>query len=243
MDIRKIGRRNIVFTFYDLGIGTNVSVIVTARRFFIIDSYLGPESMAQVDSYLLKEYGERDYLLINTHSDWDHIWGNCYFEDVDIVGHELIYGEIDAHGERALREEASYKRGRVVLSYPNLVFDNRLVFPEEGIEIFYSPGHTVDSISVIDRQDEILYVGDNIEGPIPYVQSKNLLAYIRTLEHYLDLGLESIVGGHTGLVGLDLVERNLAYLRDLYRGKVRESDELGEVHRENLDFLDRPSPI
>ena len=36
-----------------------------------------------------------------------------------------------------------------------------MYFPEDGISLFHTPGHTDDGISIYDAVDKALYVGDN----------------------------------------------------------------------------------
>jgi len=239
MDVRQIGPRNILFSFYDLAIPTNVASIVTEDNFFIIDSYLGEEPMEMVKGYLEDSYGEKDYVLINTHSDWDHVWGNSSFEEDLIISHSKCYEDMLETGESYLDTYSSYQRARVRLVYPNLTFTDSLDFQASGIGLRYTKGHSDDSISIIDFQDRIVYVGDNLERPYPHIQSRDLDSYIKTLEYYLDLGIEKLVGGHTGLEGLDLVGENLDYLRKIKRGEEPRlySEEARETHRTNMEFL------
>ncbi|SHJ93000.1 hypothetical protein SAMN02745163_02853 [Clostridium cavendishii DSM 21758] len=45
---------------------------------------------------------------------------------------------------------------------PDFVFENELYFSEDKIKLFHIPGHTIDLISVLDEEDNVLLVGDNI---------------------------------------------------------------------------------
>ena len=174
MEIKEVASRGILFTFYDIGMATNVYNIVGRDYFFIVDSYLGPKTMEKVDRYLRNRFGDKKYIVINTHSDWDHIWGNIFFEGGKIIGHRDIAKNILVDGEKYLEKYSKYKRGEVKLLLPNILFDGELEFLDEDIYIFTSKGHTDDSISVVDRRDRVLLAGDNIEGPIPYLQSRDL---------------------------------------------------------------------
>ena len=77
---------------------------------------------------------------------------------------------------------------------PNLVFDGSLYFPEDGVRVFYTPGHTVDCISVFDEVDRVLNAGDNIgdtmEELVPELKTEKAV-YVKTLHMYqaLDVGL------------------------------------------------------
>lgn len=237
MEIKKIGSRGLVFSFYDLGIVTNVSSIITKDCFFIIDTYLGPDIMKEIESFLLDKYGDRKFVIINTHSDWDHIWGNCYFENTDIISHASCYEEILKYGEIYLDKYREYHRGEVEIKFPNITFDRSITYRNESIHIYHSPGHSKDSISVIDEIDRVIYVGDNIESPIPYIQDRDLNTYMGTLEAYLDLDIDTFIGGHTGIVDRKLVEDNLKYVRALYNREIINTDNIKDIHLKNIEFL------
>lgn len=241
MEIKRVCKRGFLFTYYDLGIPTNIYVIVGNDRYFIIDSYLGLEPMKEVDEFLQREFGEKDRIIINTHSDWDHIWGNAYFKKDIIISHSLCREDILLNGNYYLNKYKNFKRGVDKLKLPNLTFEDRLIFTEEAIEIFYSPGHSPDSISIYDRKDKVLYVGDNVERPIPHIQSKDIKTYIETLKKYLEFDIDSLLGGHTLIENKELVLENIDYLEDLlYKRKIENIDEeFLKIYKENLEFLER----
>lgn len=240
MEIRHIKSRGIIFTFYDLDMPTNVSVIVSERTYYIIDSYLGPDIMRGIDKYLIDNYGEKEYILINTHSDWDHIWGNCYFNNSPIIGHILCHEDIVTSGIEYLNSNSEYIRGNVSIRPPNIVFDSKIFYIEDSIEIVYTPGHSKDSISVIDRKDGVLYGGDNIERPIPYIQWNNIKSYMDTLEFYMKLDIDKVIGGHTLIEDKGIIVDNLDYLKSIYNNNKEIDDEtLKERHASNLEFLNK----
>ncbi len=58
-------------------------------------------------------------------------------------------------------------------------------FAEEGVEFYFTSGHTEDSCSCFDHIDKTLFVGDNVESPVPHINELNVTAYVSTLEEYL----------------------------------------------------------
>ncbi len=54
-------------------------VIVTERFLVFLDTMLCPEDMAVVMQHVQNELPGRQLLVVNSHADWDHSWGNCYF--------------------------------------------------------------------------------------------------------------------------------------------------------------------
>ncbi len=221
MEITHIGNRGMVFTFDDLSspdyaCPTNVYVIHTGKSFFICDTFLGPASMKEVKEYLEKEYGEKEYIIFNSHSHWDHHWGNSAFPKSKIIAHELCMEDMRENAESILEKNAKFKRGKVTITYPNLLFKNNLNFDEEQILIFHSPGHTLDSSSCYDSADKVLFVGDNLEEPIPYINSnlEGLKVYIESLKYYTSLNIDAIVPGHGQVSDKSLLEANLHYLEN-----------------------------
>ncbi len=222
MEITHVGKRGIVFTFDDLSspgyaCPTNVYVVYTGKSFFICDTFLGPASMKSVKEYLEEKYGEKEYVVFNSHSHWDHHWGNSAFLKAKIIAHELCMEDMRENAEGILKKKAKFKRGKVVITYPNLLFKNNLNFDEEQIQIFHSPGHTLDSSSCYDSEDKVLFAGDNLEEPIPYINSnlEGLKEYIETLKYYSSLDIEVIIPGHGQVSDKSLLEANLHYLENL----------------------------
>jgi glyoxylase-like metal-dependent hydrolase (beta-lactamase superfamily II) len=201
---------------------TNVYAIIAPKRVFIVDTFLGPEPMEEVKSQLTKEgVTGRPFVIFNTHADYDHYWGNQIFEGSIIVAHDQTFKRIRTQGEEGLHQYAAQAMGSVRLTPPNLVFRKKIAFMEEGVEFFYTPGHTGDSSSCYDSLDRILLPGDNLEAPYPYVNLLNLKEYTQSLEEYKRLEAKVIIPGHDppqhdGA----LLDENLAYIRDVASGHI-----------------------
>lgn len=50
--------------------------------------------MNTIKEYLLNQIVSKELLVFNSHSDWDHIWGNCVFESAEVIGHEKAKKEL-----------------------------------------------------------------------------------------------------------------------------------------------------
>jgi glyoxylase-like metal-dependent hydrolase (beta-lactamase superfamily II) len=98
---------------------------------------------------------------------------------------------------------------------PNLVFESELYFPEDKIRIIYTPGHTIDSISVIDEEDKVINVGDNIgdniEEIVPSIYCEKDL-YIDTLLKYREVDFDTCVSGHNVILGKEVIEEILSMI-------------------------------
>jgi glyoxylase-like metal-dependent hydrolase (beta-lactamase superfamily II) len=203
MKITTVGKRGVVFTFDDLSSEeydspTNIYVIDGNKHIFICDTFLGPESMKGVQDYIDDHFSEKQIIIFNSHYHWDHHWGNCFFEKSDIIGNELTQEMIINKGKETLKTNKKFHRGKITLTPPNILFQNKLSFLQDDVIFFFSPGHTPDSSSCFDLQDKILFAADNLEEPIPYLPKSHndLLTYINTLYQYQKLKPEIIIPGH-----------------------------------------------
>lgn len=225
MDIKQVGSRGILFSFDDIGGITNVYVINGTKHIFIIDTYIGPKVMEQVNRYIENDMGKKSIIVINTHYHWDHVWGNCAYKACPIVAHEKCLEFLAKNGEEDLKKHKEYAKGDVKITLPNLTFTEKLLFREDGVRLFHSPGHTEDSISIYDEQDKVLIIGDNLERPIPYLMAENLDAYLITLQSYLEIDFQVVIGGHIGLEGEQLIHDNAEYIKSFAEGCAPESED------------------
>lgn len=211
---KKVGSRGTLFTFTDAFL-TNVYVINGEKNVYIIDTYLGPDVMKSVNKYIAQNFGKKPVIVINTHHHWDHVWGNSVYASHTIIAHELCVKNMKETGEKVLKEQGHYQIGKVKQTYPNVTFDHRLYFEEDEVLIYHTPGHTDDSISIIDLHDKVLYAGDNIEDPKPMVDKKEVDQYIQTLEDYLELDVDYVIGGHSNCEDKKIIISNLEYVKSL----------------------------
>ncbi|MHA1667820.1 MAG: MBL fold metallo-hydrolase [Candidatus Heimdallarchaeaceae archaeon] len=241
MNVQKVKNRGFLFTFLE-PYKTNVYVINGSNSLFICDTFLGPKSMKEVLIFLEKKglFSKRK-IIFNTHYDYDHFWGNQLFADDIILSHELCYRKIIEVGEQELRQYTNHQKGEVKLTLPNLIFSERVSFPSEQVEFFFSPGHTPDSASCYDSKDKVLIVGDNIESPLPYLREDNFDDYIGSLEGYLSRNIYAVVSGHDDLM-MDtmLIQKNLSYLKSFRENSLEFSEMTNEekiIHFMNLKSL------
>jgi cyclase len=242
---RRIGSRGWLFTFDDLvasrfGTTTNIYALEAGRDLLICDTYLGPEALRPALTDLMRD---REYVVVvNTHADWDHVWGNCLFETARIVGHRLCRERLLENGEADLAANAYWMKGDVRLQPPTLTFEDHLELAEFDVELFHSPGHTPDSIALYDRKDLVLVAGDNAEWPIPScIDPTNLAVHISSLKIYLTYPCEFIVPGHGGLLISADIRANITYLEALLQGdgSIYEEEPYRLNHQENLRLIEK----
>ena len=214
MELHKIGERNLTIAFLE-PFYTTAHLIFGDNRVYVCDTFLGPDSMKDIVK-IIKDNGHQDkpIVVFNSHADWDHVWGNCYFEGAMILGHRECKTRMEKEWEEELKKNQEFQRGEVILAPPNTVFDEKYIFEDDSVEFFYSPGHTVDSASCYDQREKILFVGDNVESDLPYVNSLDFDTYISTLEDYLARDWTHLVPGHDPIqTDQTLIRSNLDYLK------------------------------
>ncbi len=182
----------------------NIHLILGSRYTYVIDTGLGDKSMEPVMQYLQPG---KPAVAVNTHYHWDHVWGNGVFKDGLIVSHRLCLARLEEVWDEALRENRGYMAGNVSKCLPNLVFDGSLYFPEDGILLLHTPGHTIDSISVIDERDGVINAGDNIGDDMDHIVPEldcSREVYAATLKAYIKAGADTCVSGHNDVLASDI---------------------------------------
>ena len=214
MPVQRIGSRGVLVSFDD-PFYTNVYIIFGDEHVFVLDTFLGNDSMEVVKQLIREEgYAQTPVVVFNSHADYDHYWGNGAFEGATVVGHSICKERILNEGKTYLANHADHQRGKVQLIPPNRTFQETLSFDGEQVIFVHSPGHTLDSSTCIDERDGVLFIGDNVESPIPYLNHANFDEYVKTLISYLNLDWRYLVTGHDPILdNTDLVQRNIDYLR------------------------------
>ncbi|MFW9806905.1 MAG: MBL fold metallo-hydrolase [Candidatus Thorarchaeota archaeon] len=242
MKVETIGNRGLLFPFKDPFL-TNVYVILGNERVYVLDTFLGIDSMVFVKREIREQgYDDLPVVVFNSHGDYDHYWGNAAFEDALIIGHELCRERILKEHEEAFQANEEQKKGDVILKPPSLVFTQRLSFPGDEITFYHTPGHTTDSATCWDNVDKVLFVGDNVETPLPYVYNTDLGGFHSTLESFYRIfDWKVMIGSHApALYNRNLLDRNIKYLESLKDWNIDLSsltkDEL-HLHIHNIKYL------
>lgn len=214
MRVERIKNRGILFTYnnspeWDL----NVQLIIGEKYNYIIDTGLGSLSVIPIKEYI--KHNNKQIIVINTHYHWDHIWGNSTLRECIIISHKLCREIIKSKWEDMIEKNRHYCDGEVEMCLPNLVFEKELYFPEDKIRIIYTPGHTIDSISVIDEEEKVINVGDNIgdtvDEIIPDIDCEKD-QYIETLLKYKEMDFDTCISGHNVVLGKEVIEEILGFM-------------------------------
>jgi len=214
MEVLHLSSNSRAFVFDDLKpLPTAVYLIEGVKHQFLIDTYCGAGYLDEIQKEITR--CSKPLVVINTHHHWDHIWGNCMFADAPIIAHAQCRKDIETEWEHQYAENSYYCKGDTTKTLPNITFEKELVFEEDGIVLFHTPGHTLDSISIYDRNYKILYGGDNLELPCIYLNHNNLDQYIEVLKGYLAMDVLHYTGSHRLSLTREEVQSIIDYLNCL----------------------------
>lgn len=213
MQVKKVKKRNILFSSspaatWDL----NMHLIMGDKNNYVVDTGLGPLSAAPIKEYI--KHDSKPLIVINTHHHWDHVWGNSLFKGAVIVSHMFCREMIMAKWEEMRQKNSAYICGELEMYLPNLVFEKEIYFPEDKVRIIYTPGHTRDSISVLDEEEGVINAGDNIGDNMNEILPSlygDLEDYRETLFKYSKMDFDTCISGHNQVLKKDVIQA----IRDL----------------------------
>jgi glyoxylase-like metal-dependent hydrolase (beta-lactamase superfamily II) len=205
-----------------VGKEVDISVLVTTRYVIFVDTAATPDQAAAIVELVRPALATRQPLVINTHADYDHAWGNAAFLPggicpAPIIGHRLtrerlLGAEARAYLAQRQREDARFAGVRLVP--PAIAFDGDLIIDggDLTLHLLHAPGHAEDHVAAWLPEIRMLLAGDAAEHPFPYVGDHAVLPVLRrSLERLRTLDPAVVVPCHGGTTDPDLLRRNLAY--------------------------------
>ncbi len=208
------------------GMEVDAYVIITNRYLVVCDTMLCPEDAAAMMQMVQGESGGREVLVVNSHADWDHVWGNGYFTGehaVPIIAHEhsLIRGQSDDARKELEDYQQRYPIFRSVVLVPaTITFRHGLTIHggDLTIELIPAPGHHLDHIVAWIPQLRLLLAFDAVEMPLPIIEEAAAVPLMfSSLERLIALQPQRVLCSHGKTTSPELVKENLAYLREIER--------------------------
>jgi glyoxylase-like metal-dependent hydrolase (beta-lactamase superfamily II) len=199
-------------------------LLAGGRRAVVWDTLSHPRDMAA----WLPLIGERDLVVVYSHADWDHIWGTAGLplERATVVGHRECRARFAADVPETLCERQRDEPGswdEVALVVPGTVFDEATTIDVGSmtLELHHLPGHTRDTIVGFVPERGLLLMGDTSETPFPVVPPDSPLAtWVAGLERWeRDPRVRTVVPAHGPIGGVEILRRNIRYLRGLLDGR------------------------
>ena len=208
------------------GMEVDAYIIITATTAVVLDTLLCPEDAGQMMQMVQDDIAGKHLLVVNSHADWDHAWGNAYFtatRAAPIIAHE--HGRIRMQSKEARVELADFQQRyplfhNVKLIPATMTFSQNLTIygGDLTIELFPASGHHRDHIAAWIPELRLLLAFDAVEKPLPCLANAAAVpSMMNTLEHFLVLEPEQVLCSHGKSTSPQLVKDNLMYIHELKR--------------------------
>ena len=206
-------------------VGVRCTVLLGDRYTIVFDTLYSQRDMREVGT--LVEKRRRPVIVVNSHADDDHAWGNAAFPLAPIIGHRLcrerfVVGDELTSQLLRRRQENPEEFGDVELRPPDVTFDTALSLDAGGfaVELHHLPGHKRDCIVAHLPELGILLGGDTVETPIPLLVDGPLLAWADSLRAWASRDdVNTVVASHGPISDSGLLLRNADYLESLAAGR------------------------
>jgi glyoxylase-like metal-dependent hydrolase (beta-lactamase superfamily II) len=214
-------------------------VLTTQRYLIAVDSGTTPAVSAAIMEMVKDDLAGRRLLVVNTHADYDHAWGNVTFADDGPYPAPIIAMRLAR--ERLLGQESRDRLERmrqqdetlndVHLVAPTLTFDGD--FQIDGgdltVQLLATPGHTPDHVSIWIPELRLVLAGDAAEFPFPWIDTPADMPLLReSLRRLVALEPFMVLPCHGETTTPDLLTNNHAYFDELER-RILNAPELPEL--------------
>jgi glyoxylase-like metal-dependent hydrolase (beta-lactamase superfamily II) len=195
--------------------GVNSFLVLGSKRAILFDTGLG---VARIDA-IVRRLTNLPVTVVNSHTHFDHVGGNDEFADVRNL--DEPFSQASARGEvsESLREYAgqTLAEDRVCGPLPAGVASRDYAMPswritaqlEDGerldlggrvLEVLHVPGHTPDSLCLLDRENRLLFTGDTYYSGEIYLWAPetSVTDYQKSIDRLVQLGadLEHLLPAH-----------------------------------------------
>jgi glyoxylase-like metal-dependent hydrolase (beta-lactamase superfamily II) len=208
----------------------DVCIVVSQRYVVIVDTVINPQTAAGVLE-IAREHlgGGRQLLVVNTHADFDHCWGNQLFAGAapaypaPIIAHRRCAEQFRSPeaapylAQMQASEPELY--AEVILTPPTLLFEDELVIDggDLTLRLFPTFGHAPDHIALHIPEISTLWAADAAEIPFPFARSLDGLPALRqSLARLAAIPAEVALYCHAPTtIGPALLRHNIAYFDTL----------------------------
>jgi glyoxylase-like metal-dependent hydrolase (beta-lactamase superfamily II) len=187
---------------------TNGGIIVGDEGVLLVDSLRVPSFARHLIEDVRKLTDKPIRYVIDTHSHWDHSWGNEEFPDSTIIGHANCRAEmLDLEAREwwmnrvvSSGESWSEEAKTVNVTPPNLTFDEKmsLYFAGRRIDLLYlGRAHTSGDVFIHLPDDRLLFTGDVAQdGGVPFMLDGYLEDWVGTDTRLAEFHCERFMAGH-----------------------------------------------
>lgn len=238
---------------------SNAGLIVAGEKSLLVDTLFDlPLTQEMLDAMKAATRAAASIdLLVNTHSNGDHCFGNQLVSGAEIITSKACseeMGEMSPQmlaqmlnaapgmgeaGEYLLQILGKFKLDDITLTLPNRTFEKRLdikVGDKEVNLIEVGPAHTRGDVLVFVPSDRTIFTGDIlfIDGT-PIMWAGPIANWIQACDLMLNLDVEAVVPGHgpiTDKRGVEAVKGYLEYIRSESRKRYDAGMTVSEAARD-----------
>jgi glyoxylase-like metal-dependent hydrolase (beta-lactamase superfamily II) len=200
--------------------------IITERFIIICDTLLCPEDVQFMLQTLQDNLSGRQLLAINSHSHWDHTWGNSYFRSAEapealMIAHALCAPSMNTPANLAFLQDYQQRFPlfkHVAITTPALAFTDTLTLDggDLKLELLHTPGHCAEHCSIWLPELRLLLAFDVAESPFPTIGSADSVGdMLSTLEKLQALQPATVLCSHGQTSDPAILTDNLTYLRTI----------------------------
>lgn len=234
---------------------SNAGLICDGEANILVDTLFDLKYTREMLNSMRASIPETDKIgvLVNTHADGDHTFGNQLVEGARIIGTEGTVADFDRFDPKVLdtimKDPAKYGRAGefmaecfrpfdfsdIVLTPPTETFKDNLTLQvgDKAVELIeVGPAHSLGDALVHVPADKVIYTGDILfsEGT-PIAWYGPVVRWIRVCDRILDMDVETIVAGHGPISTKHDVRRMRDYLLDI-------TEKARPFYEQGIDFLD-----
>jgi glyoxylase-like metal-dependent hydrolase (beta-lactamase superfamily II) len=238
---------------------SNAGLIVEGDQSLLVDTLIDlPLTREMLEAMRRASPAARDIdVLVNTHANLDHTFGNQLVEGAEIIAsaacaEEMMeqnpgylhglrnWRELGERGERINRAMGHFNFEDIVITPPTRTFESgRIVLPvgSRNIEVIHvGPAHTRGDVIGYSPSDRVVYTGDVMFiGGHPVIWAGPWSNWIKACETILALDADVIVPGHgpiTDKAGAREMLDWIIYLRDQAKARYDAGLSLEDTVRE-----------
>ncbi len=191
-------------------------LILGERRALLFDTGLGVGAISQV----VRQLTPLPVTVLNSHTHFDHTGGNAELAGAllaDIMNEDVPFARANAQGRSNVYSRDALAPDRLCGPLPTGVTPTsyairpwhashwikdgeRIALGDRDLEIIFTPGHTPDSLCLLDRRNRLLFTGDTFYlGPIYlFTPETDFPAYARSVSKLarLTASLKLLLPGH-----------------------------------------------
>ena len=205
----------------------NMGVLVGQKHTIAIDSTSTEARTRRFKEAISSLTGNPVHTLINTHHHGDHTNGNYLFDSATIVAHERCREAILEDGKEGIKRlqsagifvnpDGGPDWGDIEPAPPFLTYTEGItVFVDDlRCEVSYAgtPAHTTNDSVIWIPERRVLFAGDLVfNGGTPFLLMGSVAGALEAVADLKKFSAETIVPGHGGVAGPQLIDDVLEYL-------------------------------